>query len=321
MAAMKLRLGISRCLLGEKVRYDGEGSLDHFLASTMSRHVDWVPVCPEVELGLGVPRETIRLVGDPAAPRLVTSNTRVELTARMRAWAKARVEALAAEGLAGFVFKAKSPSCGLARVKLYAGEGDEWRRAATGMFARAFVARFPLLPVEEAERLHDPELREGFIERVFVMRRWRELAGRSHAELVEFHARHKLLLMAHGPEPARALGRLVATGRDGRPQGRARAKLREAYAAQLQDALARRATRPRHVNVLHHAMGYFKRQLSTDEKQALLDVIEGYRRGELPLLVPVTLLAQLARRFGDAYLASQWYLAPEPAELGLRYHA
>jgi uncharacterized protein YbgA (DUF1722 family)/uncharacterized protein YbbK (DUF523 family) len=315
----KLRLGISTCLLGEKVRYDGEDSLDHLLASTMSRHVDWVPVCPEVELGLGVPRETIRLVGDEASPRLVTSTTRVELTARMRELARSRVEALATEDLSGFVFKARSPSCGLARVKIYDDDDDAPRLAATGMFARAFLERCPSLPVAEAEQLHDVERREAFIERVFVMRRWRRLAGGSHAALVEFHARHKLLLMAHSPAHARALGRLVATGGSGK--GRVSALLRESYAAQLQDALARKATRPRHVNVLHHAMGYFKRQLSSVEKQELLDLIEGFRRGELPLIVPITLLAHHARSFGEAYLASQWYLAPEPAELGLRYHA
>lgn len=313
----KIKLGISTCLLGEKVRYDGGHKLDHFLRDTLGPFVEWVPVCPEVECGLPVPREAMRLVGDPEHPHLVTIRTGVDHTDRMQAWASRRVKELAAEDLCGYVFKSKSPSSGLERVKVY-GEKGMPEKVGVGLFAAAFTRAFPLLPVEEEGRLHDPVLRESFVERIFVMQRFRAVArgGRTLGRLVEFHARHKLLILSHSPAHYQALGRLVANGKALSPR-----TLLDRYAETLMAGLALRATRAKHVNVLQHVMGYFKRQLTADEKQELLEVIDHYRQGYVPLVVPITLLNHHVRRYGQAYLADQHYLQPHPVELALRNHA
>lgn len=310
-------IGVSRCLLGEPVRYDGGHKLDHFLTDVLGRHVDFVPVCPEVECGLSVPREAMRLVGDPDSPRLVTIKTRVDLTERMQAWAAARVDELAALPLCGFVFKFGSPSSGLNRVKVYPEAGGSPLLKGRGLFAAAFVERFPLLPVEDEGRLNNDALRENFIERVFVMQRWRELLaqGFSLGRLVDFHTRHKLLVMAHSVEHYRSLGRLVAQGRALPAES-----LREQYLAGLMEGLRLAATVKKQANTLSHVMGYFKRQLTPDEKLELLEVLDLYARELLPLIVPVTLLNHYVRKFGEAYLAGQWYLNPHPAELKLRNH-
>ena len=313
----KIKLGISSCLLGEKVRYDGGHKLDHFLRDSLGPYVEWVPVCPEVECGLPVPREAMRLVGDPAQPRLVTQRTGVDLTEQMETWAARRVKALAAEDLCGFVFKSKSPSSGLERVKVYGPSGMAVK-TGVGLFAAAFTRAFPLLPVEEEGRLCDPELRESFVERVFVMQRFRALqtGGRTLGRLVEFHARHKLLLLAHSTVHYRELGRLVAAGRTLAPRA-----LLEQYAEGLMAGLRLRATRAKHVNVLQHALGYFKKQLGADEKQEVAEVLEHYRQGFVPLVVPITLLNHFVRRYDQAYLREQHYLQPHPVELALRNHA
>lgn len=173
----KIKLGISTCLLGEPVRYDGQHKLDPFLRDTLGTYVDYVPVCPEVEVGLGVPREAMHLEGDPASPRLVTIQTHIDHTDRMNAWARKRVEALEAEGLCGFIFKSRSPSSGMERVKVFNDKGVAVK-SGVGLFAAAFMAHFPLLPVEEEGRLQDPCLRENFIERVFALQRWRAMLAR-----------------------------------------------------------------------------------------------------------------------------------------------
>ena len=310
-------LGISRCLLGQKVRYDGGHKLDHFLTEVLGRHVDYVPVCPEVECGLGVPREAMRLVGDAESPRLVTIRSGVDLTEQMLSFAASRVEELAAQPLCGFIFKYGSPSSGMSRVKVYPEGGGSPLLKGRGLFAASFMDRLPLLPVEDEGRLNDDALRENFIERVFVMQRWRalEAEGFSLGRLVDFHTRHKLLVMAHSVEHYRSLGRLVATARDLPVED-----LRSRYLAGLMEALRLCATVKKQVNVLSHVMGYFKRQLTPDEKVELLEVLDGYARELLPLIVPVTLLNHYVRKFGEPYLASQWYLKPHPAELKLRNH-
>lgn len=312
------RLGVSRCLMGDNVRYDGGHKLDRFLRDGLGKHVEYVPVCPEVECGLGIPREAMRLVGDPEAPRLLTIKTKIDLTERMRAFAAARVEALEAEGLCGFVFKSGSPSSGMERVKVYPEAGGMAQLKGVGLFAAAFMARFPLLPVEEEGRLNDAGLRENFIERIFVMHRWRQLQaqGLSLGRLVDFHTRLKLLAMAHSPKHYTELGRLVAQGK-----ALPLAELSARYLALLMECLRLKATVKKNVNVLAHVMGYFKRQLTADEKRELLEVLDGYSRELLPLIVPVTLLNHYMRKFGQAYLAEQWYLRPHPAELKLRNHA
>jgi uncharacterized protein YbgA (DUF1722 family)/uncharacterized protein YbbK (DUF523 family) len=314
----RLKLGISSCLLGERVRYDGQHKLDRFLRDTLGEHVDYVPVCPEVECGLSTPREAMRLVGDPAAPRLVTIKTGRDLTDQMHAWAARRLAALEREGLCGFIFKSKSPSSGMERVKVYDG-GNVPHRVGSGLFAAAFMAHFPLLPVEEDGRLNDPRLRESFIERVFVMQRWRqtlEREGQRLGALVSFHTRHKLLMLAHSPRHYREMGQLVARGKELAPD-----ELFGRYQTLLMQGLRLLATNAKNANVLYHLMGYFKKQLTADEKQELRELIDRYRRGLIPLVVPVTLIAHHVRRQRQPYLMEQVYLNPHPLELQLRNHA
>src|SRR5210317_835399 len=215
MPEEKLRLGISSCLLGEKVRFDGSHKHDRFLTGTLGRYVEYVPVCPEVELGLPTPRETLRLVGQPENQRLVFSKSGEDITESMQAWARKRVAELEKEDLSGFVFKSKSPSSGMARVKLYDKNGSP-NTQGVGLFAKAFMEHFPLLPVEEEGRLHDPRLRENFIEIIFTLKRWRAILsrGKTRGNLVDFHTRHKLLLLSHSPQIYRQMGKLVAEQHD-----------------------------------------------------------------------------------------------------------
>ncbi|MEW6657744.1 MAG: DUF523 and DUF1722 domain-containing protein [Thermodesulfobacteriota bacterium] len=313
----KIKLGISSCLLGEKVRYDGGHKWDRFLTDTLGRYVDFVPVCPEVECGLGVPREAMRLAGDPAAPRLVTVRTHRDHTEQMLNWARSRLEELAKENLAGFIFKSRSPSSGMARVKVYNAQGVPVKRGS-GLFAALFMARFPYLPVEDEGRLHDPRIRENFIERVFTLGRWQELLAKkwSISDLIAFHTRHKLLLLAHSPRHYQLLGRLTAQAKDN--PGR---ELAAQYQTLLLEAMKLQATNKKQANVLQHIQGYFKKVLSPEEKQELLELIDTYRRGDLPLPAPLTLINHYVRKYGPPYLQEQYYLHPHPLELQLRYHA
>jgi uncharacterized protein YbgA (DUF1722 family)/uncharacterized protein YbbK (DUF523 family) len=312
-----IKLGISSCLLGEKVRYDGGHRWDRCLTDTLGRFVSFVPVCPETECGLGTPREPMRLEGLPEAPRLVTVRTGQDLTECLLAWAQGRVEELAREDLDGFIFKSKSPSCGPARVKVYNDRGVP-RRTGVGLFAGLFMTRFPLVPVEDEGRLHDPEIRENFIERLFFYGRWRALLAQppSLGDLVAFHTRHKLQILAHSVEHYHRLGRLVArAGEMFWPEVLAE------YQGLALEALRLKATIKKNTNVLDHLMGYFKKRLSRAEKQELIDIIESYRRGEVPLIVPLTLVNHYVRQYQEPYLKEQFYLNPHPLELMLRHHA
>ena len=312
-----IRLGISTCLLGENVRYDGGHKLDPFLRDTLGRYMDFVPVCPEVECGLPIPREAMHLVGEPDNPRLMTVKTGRDLTGQMLSWGSRRLEKLESENLCGYIFKSRSPSSGMERVKIYTESGGATGKTGSGIWAGMFMARFPLLPVEDEGRLHDPVLRENFIERVFVFRRWRDMLAenRTVAGLVEFHTRHKLLVMSHSVERYRELGRLVANN-DRLDQG----ELFTRYIDILSSTLRLIATPKKNTNVLHHIMGYFKKALDADEKEELLEVIDSYRLEVLPLIVPVTLLNHYVRKYGQLYLEQQVYLNPHPLELKLRTH-
>jgi uncharacterized protein YbgA (DUF1722 family)/uncharacterized protein YbbK (DUF523 family) len=307
-------LGISACLLGEKVRYDGGHRLDRYLRDVLGEFVNCIPVCPEVECGLTVPREIMRLVEGPDPPRLVTLSSGIDQTERMMNWTKKRLNNLDKQNLIGFVFKARSPSCGMRTVKVYKGLGFPQKKGI-GLFAAAFMERFPLIPVEEEGRLINPDLRENFIERVFVYRRWKEFERRSFTGrgLVDFHTDHKLLIMAHHPRNLRALGRIVAHAGDSTLQPAAKQ-----YSEILMATMKYSATVKRNVNVLQHAMGYFKKVLTPDEKQELLEVIENYRQGLVPLAVPVTMVRHYARKFNEPYLNRQIYLNPHPIEVMLR---
>ena len=316
MPEEKIRLGVSSCLLGEKVRFDGGHKLDHFLTDTLGRFVEFVPVCPEVEVGLPTPRETLRLVGEPGAQRLVFSKSGEDITDRMMAWAQKRVTALEKENLCGFIFKAKSPSSGMERVKLYDRNGVP-NKQGVGIFAQAFMEHFPLLPVEEDGRLHDPGLRENFIECIFTLKRWRDTqeGGMTRGKLVDYHTRHKLLLLSHSTEIYRQMGKLVARAKEVEED-----VLYKDYLALLMKGLRLKTTVSKHVNVLQHVLGYFKNHLSSDEKQEVLDLLDNYRARLIPLIVPVTLLNHFVRKYDQAYLKKQVYLNPHPQELRLRNH-
>jgi len=313
----KIRLGISSCLLGNKVRYDGGHKLDRFLTDTLGRYVEYVPVCPEVEIGLTVPREALRLSGDPHSPRLVTNRSGEDLTDRMRSWASRRLDELEKEDLCGFIFKSGSPSSGMERVRVY-DSGGVPSKTGVGIFAGAFMERFPDLPVEDEGRLNDPDLRENFIERIFALRRWRELekGGFTLGALVKFHSAHKLQIMAHSPKHYTEMGRLVAHGAEMKT-----ADLARAYGGTFLEALGRHATAGRNANVLKHIAGYFRRQLDSSERQELSETIEAYRTGLFPLIVPVTLINHYVLKYADPYLRQQSYLQPHPLELKLRNHA
>jgi len=314
----KIKLGISSCLLGNKVRYDGQHKYDSWLVDELGHYVDYVPVCPEVECGLLVPREAMRLVGNAEEPKLLTVNTGKDITPQMLSWSEKRIAKLAKENLCGFVFKAKSPSSGMERVKVYPAKGGAAAKTGVGIFAREFMKSFPLLPVEEEGRLHDPVLRENFIERIFIRHRWQEMLSQKPkaGDIVNFPTRHKLLLMAHSPAHYRSMGKLVAEVRK-----YAQSDFQTEYLLQLTEAMRKHATPARHQNVMLHILGYFKTDLTAAEKAELIELIDNYRAGLLPLIVPITLLNHYVRKYDKPYLAEQYYLNPHPMELKLRNHS
>ena len=312
----KITLGISSCLLGNKVRYDGGHKLDPFLAGTLGQLVEWIPVCPEAACGLGIPREVMALEGDPASPRIRTVWTGIDHTARLRRWAKGELKVLADIDVSGFVFKARSPSCGVRDTKVFDAK-CRIRSRGPGLFARAVMDAFPLLPVEDEERMHVPALRENFIERVFVYKRWREYIKEdgSLGGLVTFHTEHKYLIMAHSQKHYSSLGKMVANAKKTRKD-----KLHEDYISLLMEGLQFIATPKKNTNVLQHMAGYFKDELSADEKKELLEVITSYHDGLVPLIVAITLLLHYVRKYDEGYLSRQVYLNPPPLELMLRNH-
>ncbi len=317
MDKQKLRLGVSSCLLGAEVRYDGGHKLDRYLRDVIGIYADFVPVCPEVEVGLPTPRETLRLVKDEQGrTRLVFAKSGEDITERMESWARQRVEQLAGENLDGYVFKSKSPSSGMERVRVYDRNGVP-HKDGVGVFARIFMERFPLLPVEEEGRLNDPRLRENFIASIFTLQRFRRALEEDggYGSLVDFHTRHKLLLLSHSQQHYREMGSLVARGRE-----LSFADFLERYKNLLMKTLKLKTTLKKQINVLHHVLGYFKKDLSADEKQEVLEVIENYRQELVPLIVPITLLNHYVRKYDQAYLKQQVYLNPHPKELKLLNH-
>jgi uncharacterized protein YbgA (DUF1722 family)/uncharacterized protein YbbK (DUF523 family) len=314
-----IKIGVSSCLLGAKVRFDGGHKRSDFLVDTLGRFVEFVPVCPEVEMGLGVPRETLRLVRDgntAGVARLVTNRTGIDHTDKMNSYAERRVIALAREELCGYVLKKDSPSCGMERVRVY-GRAGMPTRDGSGLFAAALIRRYPSLPVEEEGRLSDPHLRENFVQRVFAYRRLRSFfsARWTLGGLVRFHTVHKLVLMAHSPKAYGELGRLVANAKR-----LARDKVPGHYELAFMEALRKLATTARHTNVLHHMLGYLRPHLDGDARDELVTLIEDYRRGLVPLVVPIALFRHYVRKFDVAYLRGQIYLEPHPKELMLRNH-
>jgi uncharacterized protein YbgA (DUF1722 family)/uncharacterized protein YbbK (DUF523 family) len=314
-SSSRIRLLVSACLLGDEVRYDGGHKYDAFLVESLGPYVEWERVCPEVDAGMPTPRPSMHLVGEPTSPRLM-SRTGVDLTAQMQTFIEAKLRHLEGIELCGYVCKKDSPSSGMERVKVYGPDGQA-QRVGAGLFSAAFMQRFPLVPVEEEGRLHDPWLRESFIERVFCRRRWLDLVGtgKQRGRLVEFHADHKYLLLTHGRTGYTELGRLVAAAKDYRND-----ELFAAYEKGFMAALAQRTTLKKVTDVLQHMLGFFKKQLTSDEKAEMLETISAYRLSQVPLIVPVTLIKHYVRKYQVSYLARQVFLSPFPAELMLRNH-
>lgn len=314
---VKIKIGISSCLLGEKVRYNGSHKWDRYITNTLGQYFEWVPVCPEVEYGLSVPREAMHLIGNLSSPRLVTIRTGIDHTERMLKWTKKRLKELEKEELCGFIFKSRSPSSGIRGVKIYTPSGMPSQKGV-GIFGGAFISKFPLIPVIDEGRLHDPSLRENFIERVFVYKRWKEFLEKRGIikDLIDFHTDHKLLVLSHSPRHLQSLGKLVASFKKYKPQD-----LTSEYIKLLMEGLSLIATVKKNTNVLLHITGYFKKHLSYDEKREVLEVIENYHKGYVPLIVPIILINHYVRKFEEPYLKRQYYLNPHPIELMLRNHA
>jgi uncharacterized protein YbbK (DUF523 family)/uncharacterized protein YbgA (DUF1722 family) len=309
----RVRLGVSGCLLGQQVRFDGGHKRNGFLTEKVEPFAQWVPVCPEVGAGLPIPRPSLRLTTRKGEVRMVTRDGTTDVTEAIASYARGTIEGLRRAQLDGFILKKDSPSCGLDRVRVHDEKGQV-RREGRGLFAAALVEMMPGLPIEEEGRLSDPILREAFFERVFAMRRLNDLASKpvSASDLVAFHSASKLQLMSHSPTLTTVLGRLVAHA--GRHPDRALSRYRSGY----MKALSLPTDRGRHVNVLQHGLGYFKRILGRTARRDLLDAIHGYAAREVPLVVPVSLLAHRARAESVEHLASQIYLEPYPAAMGLR---
>jgi len=314
----KIPIGVSSCLLGEQVRFDGGHKHDPYLTETLAPYFEYVPVCPEVGCGLSIPREAMHLEGDPESPRLVGIRSGTDYTEQMLRYCEKTVQELKDKNLHGFIFKSKSPSSGLFHVKLYTPDGNPKTQHTSGLFAHAFTQAFPTLPCEEEGRLNDPILRENFIERVFALKRFRDevVAQPSVAGLQNFHARSKYLLMAHSPEGAQELGPLVA-----RTTAANLSENIQAYELGYLKTMAVHATVGRHVNVLQHMQGYFSERLTPAERTELGEVLEEYAREQVPLIVPLTLYRHYIYLYQIPYLMQQHYLYPHPSELKLRNHA
>ena len=311
-----IKVGISACLLGQLVRYDSGHKRDRYSTDVLSDYFQFVSVCPEVEVGMGVPRESVRLVGTAENTRMVGNKSGEDWTERVVKFNEKRARQLEKENLSGFILKKDSPSCGMERVKVY-GEKGMAEKKAVGMWPRALKERFPLLPIEEEGRLNDPHLRENFIVRVFAYHRLQNLFNDkySRGKMVRFHTEHKLLLMSHSPKHYKLLGKLVADVKK-----YSAAEMREKYSAMFMEALGYKTTTKKNVNVLYHILGYLKKQLASTEKQEIMRVIEDYYNEITPLVVPLTLLRHYVIIHNIEYIKDQIYLTPHPKELMLRNH-
>lgn len=311
-----IRIGISTCLLGEHVRYDGGHKKNSYICQTLGQYFEYTPLCPEVGIGMSIPREPIRLIDIEGESRAQSiSGSHEDFTESLDAFAGKHRQTLAS--LSGYLLKSGSPSCGMERVKRYKshGKGAAATKDGVGIFAAALMRHFPLMPVEEEGRLADPGIRENFIERVFVYVRWQQLLqqGLTPQALVEFHTQHKYLLMLHSQPAYQSAGQMIAKA--GTADINA---LADAYIDCVMQALKIRASAKQHANVMYHLLGYLKNELDSDDKEEMVDTIERYRTGLLPLIVPVTLLHHFFRKYPNRYVAKQWYLSPHPAELMLR---
>lgn len=309
----QIQIGISACLLGEQVRFDGGHKQSRYCMDELSRVFFYRPVCPEVAIGMSTPRKTIRLVNYDGDVRLKATDDSFDVTDKMNEFSVKQSTAM--DFISGYIVCAKSPSCGMERVKLYDGKTGYSEKAGVGLFAKTLMETFPLLPVEEDGRLHDLVLRENFITRVFAYHDWKTLEhiGISRKAIVAFHTRYKYLLMAHHQEKYRELGRIVANFSDDVK------KDADEYFTLFMQTLMHHANRRSHTNVLNHLQGFFSDKLSAKQKQELTESINKYREGLLPLLVPMTLIKHYLNEFEDPFVEQQVYLNPHPEELKLRY--
>jgi len=313
----KIRIGVSSCLIGEKVRWNGDHKQDRYVREILSRYFEYIPVCPEVEVGMGVPRETVALYGDPEKPSMISKKTQTDWTKPMEKYIKSRINTLSADDLCGYIFKSKSPSCGMGRVPLYSEFGSHKVKHGPGMFANAFINSFPLVPTEEEGRLNDPRIRENFIVRVFSFKRFNLLLNEkfSLGQWVKFHTQHKFLLLAHSRKHYDELGELVAHSKTIKPS-----ELKKKYGELFMEALTSKSTPKKNTDVLLHMMGFLKKLLTKIEKEDILSTIEDYRSELLPLIVPVTLIRHQVKKHNIEYLRDQVYLNPHPKELMLLNH-
>jgi uncharacterized protein YbgA (DUF1722 family)/uncharacterized protein YbbK (DUF523 family) len=305
----KIPVGISSCLLGQPVRYDGGHKRDAYIVGTLAQYFDLKPFCPEVAIGMGTPRPTIQLVKIDKEIRSVgVKNPDVDVTDQLRAYTNQQQPAF--DGLCGYILKKGSPSCGMERVRVYT--NNQPQQIGSGVYAETMMRNNPLLPVEEEGRLGDPKLRENFIQRIYVLHRWQQLLaeGLTPSGLTRFHAHHKLIIMSH--DNYIELGQLLANV--------TKANVNEVannYIALLMKTLKKVASRKNHVNVLQHIQGYLKKELAPDDKAELCELIERYRQGEIPLIVPLTLLKHHFRKNPDPYIEDSYYMSPYPQELRL----
>lgn len=315
--SIPIRIGVSACLLGGEVRFDGGHKRDRYLTDVLGENVVWLPVCPEIELGMGIPRPVIQLRGGEVGETVVERESGEDWTGRMQEYADGRCGELARTGLDGFVLKKDSPSCGMTRVRVYGNPSGMPTRNGVGHFAQGLIRQMPDLPLEEEGRLRDAVLRERFIEEIFCHNRWRVLVSRglTRGRLVEFHSAHKMLILAHDEVIYREMGRVVASF--------GRVSDDEVYAAYYPlfvAAFRRKATVARHVNVLEHLFGHVKELVSPAEKREISSSIDDYRNGQVPLVAVISLLRFLVAAHDVKYVSGQLYLEPHPRELKLRNH-
>ena len=309
----KITIGVSACLLGREVRFDGGHKRSRFITDTLAKHFGFVGFCPEVAIGMGTPRQPIRLTGDASNPEAVGVKTpELDVTQPLRSYGKKVAGDI--NELCGFIFKKDSPSCGMERVKVYNDKGMA-ERSGTGLFAREIMKAHQLLPVEEEGRLNDADLRDNFITRVYVYARWKQLTGSglTKSGLIKFHAGHKYLIMSHSNVMYRQLGQMLSD-----LTRESLSDVANRYIASLMQALSVPATRKRHSNVLQHLLGYLKNNLDSVYRVDLDNTIDAYRRGEFPLAVPVRLLQHHFSVHPHAYINEQVYLNPHPQALMLR---
>ncbi|MBD3380767.1 MAG: DUF1722 domain-containing protein [candidate division Zixibacteria bacterium] len=315
--SIPIRVGISACLLGQPVRFDSGHKKDRYLTDILGGYFKFIPVCPEIEVGMGVPRESVRLVGEIDDPRMVGNKTGEDWTDRIKKYSQERVRQLRLDKLSGYILKKDSPSCGMERVKVYHEGGGGAEKKGVGMYAHPLMEEFPLMPVEEEGRLNDSRLRENFIVRIFAYNRLINLfeSGFKRKDVIDFHTRHKYLLLAHSQKHYRLLGRMVAAIAKYKP-----VEFKDEYSRMFMETLTYKTTVKKNMNVLQHILGYLKKELSSNEKADILKVLDDYHRELIPLVVPITLLRHYIDVLDVDYIKDQIYLNPHPKELMLRNH-